>query len=51
MQKIKLILGRKIHLYNKPQILRIPVTNYAVNLHREVENILRLRKMTIQLAN
>ena len=26
-------------------------TNYAMNLHREIENILRLRKMTIQLTN
>ena len=35
----------------KPQKIRFPITNYAVNLHREIDNTPRLRKMAIQLAN
>ena len=34
-----------------PNGCRIPITNYAMNSHREIQNILRLRKLIIKLPN
>ena len=38
-------------LQNEPQIIQIPLTNYAVNSHREIQNILQLRILITQLTN
>ena len=51
MQKITSISQREIHLQNKPQIIQIPLTKYAVNSHREIQNIVQSRIMITQLTN
>ena len=38
-------------LTKKPQILQIPLTNYAVNSQREIQNFLQLRTVIFQLTN
>ena len=38
-------------LTNMPQILQNPLTNYAMNSHLEIQNILQLRIVITQLTN